>query len=101
VACRLDRHAEARRGSPEVCGSFGSAGRQVTATQEKQEFQKSLKAAACMRGDGVPNYPDPTSIDGTIDHNFNPDLNINPSSPAFRRAAKKCGQGQPGLVGPG
>jgi hypothetical protein len=84
-----------------VCGSFGSAGRQVTAAQEKQEFKKSLKAAACMRANGVPNYPDPTFIDGTIDHNFNPDLNINPSSPAFQQAAQKCGHGQPGLVGPG
>jgi len=66
-----------------ACGSFGSAGRQVTAAQEKQEFQKSLKAAASMRASGVPKYPDPTLIDGTIDHNFNPNLNINPSSPAF------------------
>jgi hypothetical protein len=84
-----------------VCGRFGSAGRQVTATQEKQEFQKSLQAAACMRANGVPNYPDPTLIDGTIDHNFNPSLNINPSSPAFLQAAKKCAHGQPGRVGPG
>jgi len=69
--------------------------------QELQEFQKSLKAAACMRANGVPNYPDPKLIDGSISHNFNPSLNINPSSPAFQQAAKKCGHGQPGLVGPG
>ncbi len=84
-----------------VCGPFASAGAQVTATQANQEFQKSLKAAACMRANGVPNYPDPKLIDGTIDHNFNPSLRINPSSPAFQRAAQKCGHGQPGLVGPG
>ena len=84
-----------------VCGSFGSAGRQVTSPQEEQEFQKSLKAAACMRANGVPHYPDPTLIDGDIDHNFNAGLNINPSSPAFQRAAQECGHGQPGLVGPG
>ena len=84
-----------------VCGSFGSAGRQVTAAQETQEFQMSLKAAACMRANGVPNYPDPTLINGSIDHNFSPSLNITPSSPAFLRSAKKCGHGQPGLVGPG
>jgi hypothetical protein len=84
-----------------ACGSFGSAGRQVTATQEEQEFQKSLHAAECMRASGVPNYPNPTLIDGSIDHNFSPSLNINPSSPVFLQAAKKCGHGQPGLVGPG
>ena len=37
-----------------VCGSFGSAGRQVTPAQEKQGFGKELKAAACMRANGVP-----------------------------------------------
>ena len=84
-----------------ACGPFGSAGQRVTAEQEGQEFQKSLKAAACMRANGALNYPDPTLINGTIDHNFNPSLNINPSSPAFLHAAKKCGHGQPGLVGPG
>jgi len=84
-----------------VCGAFGSAGEQVIPAQEQQEFEKSLKAAACMRASGVPKYPDPTLIGGSIDHNFNPDLNINPSSPAFEQAAQKCGRGQPGLVGPG
>ena len=89
------------RAGERACGSFGSAGRQVTASQEEQEFQKSLKAAACMRAKGVPHYPDPTLIDGEIDHNFDPSLNINPSSPAFQKAAQECGHGQPGLVGPG
>jgi hypothetical protein len=84
-----------------VCGAFGSAGQQVPPAQEEQEFQKSLRAAACMRVNGVPNYPDPTLIGGSIDHNFDPDLGINPSSPAFEQAAEKCGHGQPGLVGPG
>lgn len=81
-----------------ACGPLPS---DVTPAQEHQEYLKSVKAAICMRTNGVPNYPDPKLIDGTIDHNFNPDLNISPSSPAFERAAKKCGHGQPGLVGPG
>ncbi|MBV9466761.1 MAG: hypothetical protein JO206_13540 [Solirubrobacterales bacterium] len=84
-----------------ACGSFGSAGRQVTAAQENQEYRQSLKAAACMRANGVPNYPDPKLIDGSIYRNFNPSLNIDPSSPAFQQAAKKCAYGQPELVGPG
>ena len=54
-----------------------------------------------MRANGVPNYPDPKLIDGSIYRNFNPSLNINPSSPAFQKAAKKCAHGQPELVGPG
>jgi hypothetical protein len=81
-----------------VCGSFGSAGRQVTATQEKQEFQLTLKAAECIRANGVPDYPDPKWLDGSIDGNYNPSDNIDPDSPAFLKAAKKCTHGQPTLL---
>jgi hypothetical protein len=89
------------QGAQRVCGQFTSAGLQIPPAQEKLEFQLSLKAAACMRANGIPNYPDPTFIGGSIDHNFDPSLNINPNSPAFLQAAKKCARGQPGLVGPG
>jgi hypothetical protein len=54
-----------------------------------------------MRAHGVRNYPDAKLIDGSIYRNFNPSLNINPSSPAFQQATKKCAHGQPELVGPG
>ena len=97
----LAPNSPAFQAAERICGQFGSAGRQVTAARENQEFQRSLKAAACMRANGIPNYPDPKLIDGSIDHNFNRGLNINPSSPAFQQAAQKCGHGQPGLVGPG
>ena len=81
-----------------VCGSLGSAGRQVTAVQEKQEFHLTLEAAVCMRANGVPNYPDPKWLNGSIDANYNPSLNINPSAPAFLKAAKKCAHRLP-LIG--
>jgi hypothetical protein len=77
-----------------ACGRFGSAGRQVTPAQEQQAFRQALKAAACMRADGVPNYPDPKLVGGSIDLEFNGEFN--PASPAFQRAAKKCGK--PGVV---
>jgi hypothetical protein len=77
-----------------VCGSFGSAGRQVTRAQEDQAFQQALTAAVCMRADGVPNYPDPKFIDGSIDQEFNG--RFNPDSPAFQQAARKCAK--PGVV---
>ena len=80
-----------------VCGSFGSAGRQVTPAQEKQGFGKELKAAACMRANGVPDYPDPKFIDGSIDLEFNG--KFNPGSPAFQRAAKRCGKPGVALAG--
>jgi hypothetical protein len=72
------------------CGAFGSAGRQVTAAQEQHAFGEELNAAACMRESGVPDYPDPRLIDGSIDLEFS-DV-IDPGSPAFQRAATKCGK---------
>ncbi|MGH2856462.1 MAG: hypothetical protein ACRDMJ_03145, partial [Solirubrobacteraceae bacterium] len=93
----LNASSPALQTASKACGPFPST---VTPAQEKQAFQKMLKAAACMRAHGVPNYPDPKFIGGSIDHEFNPSLNINPSSPAFLQAAKKCAHGQPSLVGP-
>ena len=86
-----------------LLGGCGGGGGHASspANQEQQEFQTSLKAAACMRANGVPNYPNPKLIDGSISHNFNASPNINPSSRAFQQAAEKCGDGQPGLIGPG
>jgi hypothetical protein len=72
------------------CGPFGSAGQRVTAAQEEQAFQTELKAAVCMRANGVPGYPDPKLIDGSIDLEFNG--KFDPDSPAFQRAARKCGK---------
>lgn len=80
-----------------ACGPFGSAGRQVTKVQENQAFAQELKAAACMRANGVPTYPDPKLINGSIDLEFNG--KFNPDSPAFQQAAKKCAKPHVPLAG--
>ncbi len=78
------------QGAEQACGSFGSAGRQVTKAQEEQAFKQALQAAVCMRANGVPGYPDPKLIDGSIDQEFNG--KFDPDAPAFQRAAGKCGK---------
>jgi hypothetical protein len=45
------------------------------------------KFASCMRKNGVPNFPDPSS-GGTIA--ITPSSGINPTSPAFQKAQKAC-----------
>jgi hypothetical protein len=50
-----------------------------------------------MRADGVPGYPDPKLIDGSIDLEFNG--KFNPDSPAFQRAAGKCAKPGVALAG--
>jgi hypothetical protein len=79
------------------CGPFPTT---VTAAQEHHQFSTALKAAACIRANGVPNYPDPKLINGVIALFFSP--SVNPSSPASQKAAKKCGYRVPsGLIGAG
>ena len=97
----LEARSPAFQAGERACGSFGSAGQQITPVREKQEFRLTLEAAKCMRANGVPNYPDPKWLNGSIDANYNPSLNINPSSPAFLKATKKCAHGLPllGTVG--
>jgi len=97
----LEASSPAFRAGERACGSFGSAGQQITPEREKQEFRLTLEAAKCMRANGVPNYPDPKWLNGSIDANYNPSLNINPSSPTFLKATKKCAHGLPllGTVG--
>lgn len=65
------------------CGSSGGAG------VSHEALHRALKAAACMRANGVPNHPEPRLINGTITVPFN--ASINPVSPAVQTASKTCG----------
>jgi len=85
------------QGAQRACGSFGSAGRRVTVAQENQEFRSELTAARCMRANGVSGYPDPKLVGGSIDLEFNG--RFSPTSPAFQRAAAKCGKAGVPLAG--
>jgi hypothetical protein len=49
--------------------------------------QNGAKFAACMRKNGVPNFPDPSSS-GTV--SIGPSSGIDPSSPKFQSAQQKC-----------
>ena len=66
------------------CGGAGGAGR-VT----HQAFDTALRAAACMRANGVPNYPEPKLSNRAIQIAFTP--GVNPTTPAVQTAATKCG----------
>lgn len=47
-----------------------------------------LKAAACMRSNGVPNFPDPTFQDGGV--SFNSRTPIDTNSPQYKSALATC-----------
>jgi hypothetical protein len=87
----LDPNASAFQAALKACGPIPSS---VTPAQENQAFQKDLKAAGCMRANGVPDYPEPqlvegTSASGSILLHYNP--SIDPNAPAVQEAARKCG----------
>lgn len=59
-----------------------------------------LAMSRCMRSHGVPNFPDPTFSGGHVTLGFGPSSGIDPQSPAFQAAARKCG-GPIAAAGPG
>jgi hypothetical protein len=67
--------------APSAGGSGGSG------AQLQMKVQNGAKFAACMRSNGVPNFPDPNSS-GTV--SIGPSSGIDPSSPKFQAAQQKC-----------
>ena len=61
-----------------------------TPAQNAQFVAQALKLSQCMRSNGVPNFPDPTS------HGLHIGNNIDPQSPQFQAAQKKCARYFPG-----
>jgi hypothetical protein len=64
--------------------------------QTAQEIRHGVQFARCMRGHGVPNFPDPrvkTGVGGNQEA-YLPGVNI--ESPAVQSAAKLCGGGPKG-----
>jgi hypothetical protein len=61
---------------------------------------KLAKYAQCMRANGVPDFPDPSS--GGLSIRISPGSDLNPQSPTFQSASKLCAKrtGVPGIGGP-
>ena len=66
----------------------GPPGGKVDAAQQAN----ALKYSACMRDNGVPNFPDPVFSDGGVQLKI---TNIDPNSPQFVAAQKACQSLQP------
>jgi hypothetical protein len=73
-------------------GGPGSGPNHQISPQEQSQY---LKAAACIRSHGIPNFPDPTFSGGGV-HIAHQGLNE--SSPAFKAAVHACESLIPGGV---
>jgi hypothetical protein len=91
----LNPKSPAVQAAAQDCKSLLPAG-QTPQGQNQQAMAAALKFAACMRANGVPNYPDPTSGNGGGVSNSIAGSGVDPNSPAFKRAEKKCGSPVPG-----
>jgi len=58
--------------------------------QQEQNVRQAVAASACMRRNGVPNFPDPQSGPGGQVIRISPNSGIDPSSPQFQRAQQTC-----------
>ncbi|MGH2892704.1 MAG: hypothetical protein ACRDPM_05470 [Solirubrobacteraceae bacterium] len=76
-------------------GASGQSG--ATGTNARADANQALKFANCMRANGVPKFPDPSSGGGL---HIAPGSGLDPQSPAFQAAQKACGKLLPG-GGPG
>ena len=72
-------------------GPGGEGNHQITPSEQS----RYLKAAACIRSHGIPNFPDPTFSGGGV-HIAHQGLNE--SSPAFKAAVQACESLIPGGV---
>jgi len=75
------------------------AGSSGSSAPSQAQFQNGLlEFAQCMRGNGVPNFPDPSAGGGFL---FRTGAGIDPSSPVFEAAQAKCRKLVPGGLPPG
>jgi len=75
--------AAASGGGPSSDGSSGASPQ----AQLHMNVQNGPQFAACMRKNGVPNFPDPSSSGGI---SIGPGSGINPDSPKFKAAQQTC-----------
>jgi hypothetical protein len=59
----------------------------TTASSSGSPIQQLVAYSACMRRNGVPNFPDPNSQGNLV---ISPDLRIDANSPQYKRAESAC-----------
>jgi len=84
VSSGIDRMSPQYISADQTCRHLFPGG-VPTPAQNQQALAKELKFAQCMRGHGVPNFPDPTMA-GVVRLG----AGVDPSSPQFQSAQKVC-----------
>jgi hypothetical protein len=97
----LDPKSPRFKAAEKACKNLLPRGEDERPTPQEQAsgLQQALKYSACMRENGVPNFPDPKSnAEGGIDLDFG-GSGLDPSSPQYKAAEKACKDLVPGANG--
>jgi hypothetical protein len=78
-----------------ACKALSPEGRAAGGTVDPQLQAKALAYAACIRLHGVPNYPDPVFVGGSIRETSRAGSGADPTSPLFVAAQNACQSLQP------
>lgn len=89
----LDRTSAAYKKAAAACKHLEVAAGGPPAAQVEKQFTQLLKYSKCMRGHGVPAFPDPTKDGGGVGITLTKD--IDPNSAAFKSAQNACKSLQP------
>jgi hypothetical protein len=88
----IDPRSRTFRAAQQACQKVLPNGGRPTPTQLAKMRRGALAFSACMRAHGVPNFPDPIFSSGKIELRIGagPGSDIDPSSPTFQSAQRKC-----------
>jgi hypothetical protein len=84
----VDADSPRFKAAEEACQKLLPNGGQQSPEEQAEQLQEALEYSACMRQNGVPNFPDPTGGDGGI--RLNLPRGLDSDSPAFKAAANAC-----------
>lgn len=93
---KLDASPQTLQNAQQACAKYAPVGPVVSSSQLASISQASVRAAVCMRANGVPDFPDPSVTTGPGGHGLRISIgsgagaNLNPYSPAFKAAQAKC-----------
>ena len=93
---KLDASPQTLQNAQQACAKYAPVGPAVSSSQLASISQASVRAAVCMRANGVPDFPDPSVTTGPGGHGLRISIgsgagaNLNPYSPAFKAAQAKC-----------
>jgi hypothetical protein len=98
----VDPNAPQFKNAQRVCRKLLPDGGRSNPQEQARQLRQALDYAACMRGHGVPKFPDPKASGDGIDlGEFGPRAGVDPNSPQFKAAYQACRKLVPGApLGP-